>query len=79
MKVEVDVLGLPSLIILMASLDVKNQKKKKKKKKKGQTPRTCLRQILPPNTAIIDYYAICLEKLSANRQFFVGAQMAISS
>ena len=33
--------------------------------------------ILPPNTAITGY-AINLTKLSANGQFFVGAQMAVS-
>ena len=33
--------------------------------------------ILPPTTAMIDY-AIGLEKLSAKRQFFVVAQMAVS-
>ena len=34
--------------------------------------------ILRPTTAITDY-AIGLEKLSANGQFFVGVQMAVSS
>ena len=33
--------------------------------------------IPPPSTAIIDY-AIGVEKLSANGQFLVGAQMAAS-
>ena len=33
--------------------------------------------ILPPATAIVDY-AIGLEKLSANEQFFVCAQIAVS-
>ena len=33
--------------------------------------------ILPPATATTDY-TIGLEKLSANRQFFIGAQMALS-
>ena len=33
--------------------------------------------ILPPTSAVTDY-AIGLEKLSANGQFFVGAQMAAS-
>ena len=33
--------------------------------------------ILPPNTAVTDY-AIGIENLSANRQFFVGVQMAVS-
>ena len=33
--------------------------------------------ILPPPTAIIDY-AIGVEKLSANGQFFVGGQMAVN-
>ena len=33
--------------------------------------------ILPPITAII-YYAIDLRKLSANEQFFVGAQMEVN-
>ena len=33
--------------------------------------------ILPPTTAIIDQ-AIGLEKLSADEQFFVGVQMAVS-
>ena len=33
--------------------------------------------IFPPTTAVIDY-AIGLEKLSANGQFFVGAQVAVS-
>ena len=33
--------------------------------------------ILPPTTAVTDY-AIVIENLSANRQFFVGAQMAVS-
>ena len=65
MKVEVDILSPPSLIVLMVSVDVKQQKKKKKKKKR-HTPSTGLRQTLPPTTAIIDYYTICLEKLSAN-------------
>ena len=32
---------------------------------------------LPPTTAIIDY-ATSIVKLSANGQFFVGAQMAVS-
>ena len=33
--------------------------------------------ILPPTTAIVDY-AIGLEKLSANEQFFNDAQTAVS-
>ena len=33
--------------------------------------------VLPPTSAIIDY-AVGLEKLSANGQFFVGIQMAVS-
>ena len=33
--------------------------------------------ILPPSIAVIDY-AIRLEKLSDNKQFFVGAQMGVS-
>ena len=33
--------------------------------------------ILPPTTAIVDY-ATGLEKLSANKQFFDDAQMAVS-
>ena len=34
--------------------------------------------ILHPTTAIIDYYAIGVENLSANERFFVGVQMAVS-
>ena len=34
--------------------------------------------ILPPTTAIIDY-TVGLGKLSANGQFFVGAQITVSS
>ena len=33
--------------------------------------------ILPPTTAVTDY-AIVIENLSANRQFFVGVHMAVS-
>ena len=33
--------------------------------------------ILPPTTAVIDY-ALGLERLSANEEFFVEAQMAVS-
>ena len=33
--------------------------------------------ILPPTTALVDY-AVGLEKLSANEQFFDDAQMAVS-
>ena len=38
-------------------------------------PQVLVYDILPPATAITDY-AIGLEKLSGNGQFFVGAQMA---
>ena len=44
----------------------------------GVTLQALLYSILPSTTATTDY-AIGLEILSANGQFFVGAQMAVSS
>ena len=40
MKVEVDVLGSPSLTVPTVSVDVKQHLKKKKKKKKGGLQRS---------------------------------------
>ena len=39
--------------------------------------RAMLYDLLPPTTAIVDY-AVSLEKLSANEQFFDDTQMAVS-
>ena len=43
----------------------------------GYTLQALVYDILPPTTATIDY-AIGLEKMSANGQFFIGVQIAVS-
>ena len=43
----------------------------------GYTLQALVYDILPPNTATIDY-DIGLEKISANGQFFIGVQIAVS-
>ena len=44
----------------------------------GHTPSAVLAYHIPPPTPAIIHYAIRLEKLSANGQVFVGAQIAVS-
>ena len=44
MKVEVAVLGSPSLIVLMVSVNVKQHKKKKKKKKRRKKKKKTTRK-----------------------------------
>ena len=43
----------------------------------GYTLQALVYDILPPTVATIDY-AICLEKMSANGQFFISVQIAVS-
>ena len=69
MRVEADVLGYSSLLVLLVSVDVKQHCTRRKL-------HPLVYDILPSTTAVFSY-AIRSRRLSANVQFFVGAQTVV--
>ena len=68
MKVEVDVLGSPSLIVCTVSVDIKQHEKKKKKKLYNRVQKLCERRDTGPSSLILSPYDFCGRKATKEEE-----------